>query len=81
MTVWRDVWDGMPTVLIVAEEDAQDGVIRDPVLFLFDVPASPVTVTTDQGGRVQVHLPKHVLEQTGIVASLDLNITPVEPPK
>lgn len=81
MTVWRDVWDGMPTLLIVAEEDAQDGVIRDPVLFLFDVPESPVTVTTDQGEQVQVHLPPHCLGQTGIAASLDLSITPVEPPK
>ncbi len=81
MPVWRDVWDGMPTLLIVAEEDAQDGVIRDPVLFLFDVPASPVTVTTDQGQQMHLHLPAHCLGQTGIVASLDLILTPVEPPK
>lgn len=81
MTVWRDVWDGMPTVLIVAEEDAQDGVIRDPVLFLFDVSGSPVTVTSDQGEQAQVHLPDHVLRQTGIAAHLDLSLTPVEPPK
>lgn len=81
MTVWRDVWDGMPTVLIVAEDDAQDGVIHDPVLFLFDVSESPVTVTSDQGEPLQVHLPDHVLRQTGIAAHLDLHTSPVETPK
>lgn len=72
--IWRDVWDGMPQVIILAEDDAQHGSIEDAVLFLFAVDTSPVPVTTEDGQRLLVHIPQQLLGDTGLSSGLDLTV-------
>jgi hypothetical protein len=56
--VWRDVWDGTPGVVVLAEGDAQDGVLSDAVLLLSDDQPSPVTVTRSSGEALILYLPE-----------------------
>lgn len=64
----------MPQVVILAEDDAQHGSIEDAVLFLFAVTTSPVTVTTEDGAPLLLHLPDDLLDQTGLSTGITLNV-------
>lgn len=80
--IWRDDWDGTPNVVILAEEDAQDGVIEDPVLFLLQGITGPVTVTDAEGNRLRVHLPDPPPGDSGMYPTPDLTVEPInEEPK
>lgn len=74
--IWRDAWDGAPTVVILAEEDAQDSVIEDAVLFLLQVPTGSVTVSDVEGNALLVHLPDPPPEDSGMYPGLDLDVEP-----
>ena len=56
--VWRDVWDGTPNVVVLAEGDVQQGVIDDALLFLgLDELPDDVTVSDRAGRRYRLTLP------------------------
>ncbi|UQN10366.1 hypothetical protein [Deinococcus sp. QL22] len=75
--IWRDVWNDTPRLVILSEEDAQDGVIEDAVLFLLELLPSPVTVSDAEGHRLSVTLPLDLPEGVGMYPHIDL---PVETP-
>ncbi|MBZ9753007.1 hypothetical protein K7W42_19395 [Deinococcus sp. HMF7604] len=72
--LWRDVWDGMPTVVVLAEDDAQLGELHDALLFLFGVTASSVTVCTEAGDTLRLRLPDDLLDTTGMTVGLTLTV-------
>lgn len=72
--IWRDDWTGMPVLVILAEEGARGGVIEDAALFLFDVHETPITVTDQDGHALRVHLPDDALNETGVIAGIDLTV-------
>ncbi|WP_394649568.1 hypothetical protein [uncultured Deinococcus sp.] len=74
MTVWRDDWDGAPSVVILAEMDAQDGVITDAVLYLLDLPTGPVRVVDPQGRALLVHIPDTITAGYDKFPGLDLTV-------
>lgn len=66
--VWRDVWDGTPNVVILAEGDVQEGIIDDALLFLgMEVLADDVIVRDKQGRRYRLTLPDELGDDTDAV--------------
>jgi len=74
--VWRDTWDDMPNLVIVAEEDAQQGVIYDALLFLgLEDPAEKLIVMDKQGRRYRLTLPEDLKAPTATwLNGIDLDV-------
>jgi len=72
--VLRDVWDGMPDVVVIAETGAEDGVLVDAVLCLGDKTTSPVRVTDPDGQSFLLHIPEEHLDEACIVPGIDLRM-------
>jgi len=74
--VWRDIWDGTPNLVIVAEEDAQEGVIYDALLFLgLEDPAEELIVSDRQGKRYRLILPNDLKDPTATMLNgIDLDV-------
>lgn len=63
--IWRDVWDGTPNVVVLAEGDVQQGVIDDALLFLgLDDLEGDVTVSDRAGRRYRLTLPDDLGDDT-----------------
>lgn len=78
--VWRDTWDDTPNLVIIAEEDAQEGVIRDSLLFLgLEPPAADLIVSDRQGHRYRLTLPEDLEDPVAtIVRGIDLTVEPLK---
>lgn len=74
--VWRDTWDDTPNLVIIAEEDAQEGVIEDALLFLgLEEPAQELIVSDRQGRRYRVTLPNDLKDPTATMLNgVDLDV-------
>ena len=76
--VLRDVWDGMPDVVVLAEAGAEDGVLEDAVLCLGDETTSPVRVSDSDGQSFLLHIPEEHLDEACIVPGIDLRVEPIK---
>ena len=74
--VWRDRWDTVPNLVIVAEEDEQQGVIEDALLFFgIEDPAEDPVVMDKQGRRYRVTLPEDLKDPMATMLNgVDLDV-------
>ena len=74
--IWRDTWTDTPAVVILAEQDAQDGVIQDAVLMLREtVTAAHVTVTDPSGQSLTVNVPTPYQDADPYMVGIGLDLT------
>ena len=74
--IWRDTWTDTPEVVILAEQDAQDGVIRDAVLMLREtVTADRLSVSDAAGHELSVHLPPTYQRAEPLIVGIGIDLT------
>lgn len=73
MPTFRDEWQGMPNVVVVAETSiTEQGVLEDALLFVLDETEPHVTLTDEHGAARLFTLPEQAFSGDFVGAGLDL---------
>ncbi|MGY2892750.1 hypothetical protein [Deinococcus sp. UYEF24] len=74
--IWRDTWTDTPDVVILAGQDAQDGVIEDAVLMLREtVITDRLSVSDVAGNELSVHLPAIYQHADPLIVGVGIDLT------